>query len=76
MVLGKVGSCSLLASPKCHLDNDLAGSFYGAFLGHPETDLSFGGLVVLFSGTMISFGILQISLIHEESNKLTVLLAL
>jgi hypothetical protein len=71
-----LGSCSFLASPERHLDNDLAGSFYGAFLRHPETNLSFGGLVAFFLWTMVSFGILQISLIHEESDKITVLLAM
>jgi hypothetical protein len=71
-----LGSCSFLASPEHHLDNDLAGLFYGASFGHPKTDLGFGGLVAFFSGMMVSFGILQISLIHEESGKPTVLLAM
>jgi hypothetical protein len=72
----EVGSYSILASPECHLDNDLARSLYDAFLSHSKTELGFGGLIALFTGTMISFGILQISLIHEESDKLTVLLAM
>jgi hypothetical protein len=71
-----IGFCSFLASPERHLDNDLARSFYGTFLSHPETDLGFGAHVAFFSGTMVSFGILQISLILEESDMLTVLLAM
>jgi hypothetical protein len=76
MVPVVLGSCSFLASPERHLNNDLARSFYVAFLRHPETDLGFGGLVVLFLWTMVSFGILQIPLIQEESDKLTILLAM
>jgi hypothetical protein len=76
VVLDTLGSCSFPAPPKLHLDNDLAGSFYGAILSHPETELGFGGLVAFFSGTMVSFRILQISLNHDESDKLTDLLAI
>jgi hypothetical protein len=72
----EVGSYSILTSTEFHLDNDLVRSLYGAFLSHSKTELGFGGLIALFTGTTISFGILQISLIHEESDKLTVLLAI
>jgi hypothetical protein len=70
------GSCTILASSEHHLDNDLAGLFYITSLGHPKTDLGFSGLVAFFSGMMVSFGIMKISLIHEESDKLTVLPAM
>jgi hypothetical protein len=67
-----LGFCTFLAIPEHHLDNDLVGSF----LNLPDTDLGFGGLVAFFSGTMVSFGILLIYLIHEESDKLTILLVM
>jgi hypothetical protein len=76
MVPNMLGSYSFLVSFEHHLDNDLAMSFCGAFLRHPETDLGFGGLVAFLSGMIVSFGILQISLIHEEPDKLTVIQAM
>jgi hypothetical protein len=76
MVPDMLGSCSFLAPPELHLDNNLVRSFYSAFLSRTETNLGFGGLVAFFSGTRVSFEILQISLNHDESDKLTTLLAM
>jgi len=50
MVPDVLGSSSFLASPELHLDDDLAGSFYGSFLSHPETNLGFGGLSCILLG--------------------------
>jgi hypothetical protein len=41
------GSCSFLTTPKHHLNGLAPWSFNGAFLGHIETNLSFGGLRIV-----------------------------
>jgi hypothetical protein len=50
-----LGSCSFLTPPERNL-NDLAPlSFYGAFLGHPETDLCFGCVLIRDDGLVQDF---------------------
>jgi hypothetical protein len=45
-----LGSCTFLFSAERHLDDLAHTPFYDAFLGHPETDLGFGGLGCILLG--------------------------
>jgi hypothetical protein len=54
----------------------LPGPFTVPFLAILRLSFVLVDSIAFFLGMMVSFGIMQISLIHEESNKLTVLLAM
>jgi hypothetical protein len=76
VVLDVLASCFFLATPERNLDDLALGSFNDPFSAIMILTLVLVDSESFFSRTMDSFGILQISLIHEESNNLTVLLAM